>query len=411
MALIVQKYGGTSVGDLGRMRNVARRVARTRQEGNDVVVVVSAMAGETDRLIQLAYQVCENPDLREYDSLIATGEQVSVALLAIILQSMGIPAKSFLGPQVRIITDSVFSKARIQDVEIRRLQKELRAGTVPVVAGFQGVDKEGNTTTLGRGGSDTTGVALAAALKADVCEIYTDVEGVYTTDPSICPEARKLSRITYDEMLELASLGAKVLQIRSVEFAKKCNVPIHVRSAFSDKSGTFVTKEDDKMERVLVSGVTYNKSEARITVVRVPDKPGTASRIFTPISDANIVVDMIIQNTSADGYTDLTFTVPKADFKKALKLVKKTAEEIKAQEVLADENIAKVSIVGAGMVSHAGVASKMFTALAKEGINILMISTSEIKISCVVDAKYGELAARVLHQAFGLDKGELRKEL
>jgi len=408
--LIVQKYGGTSVADLSRIRNVARRVARSRQEGNDVAVVVSAMAGETDRLIQLAYQVCENPDLRETDALISTGEQVSVALLAITLQSMGIPAKSFLSLQVRILTDSAFSKARIRNVEVKRLQKELQAGTVPVVAGFQGVDQNGNITTLGRGGSDTTAVALAAALKADVCEIYTDVEGVYTTDPSICPEARKLPHITYDEMMEMASLGAKVLQIRAVEFAKKYNVPIHVRSSFSDKSGTLVAKEDEKMERVLVSGVTYNKNEARITVVRVPDKPGIASKIFTPISEANIVVDMIIQNNSADGYTDLTFTVSKADFKRALKLVKKTAEAIKAQEVLADENIAKVSIVGAGMVSHAGVASKMFTALAKENINIIMISTSEIKISCVVDAKYGELAARVLHQAFSLDKGELRKQ-
>lgn len=410
MALIVQKYGGTSVGDLQRIRNVARRVVKTCQEGNDVVVVVSAMAGETDRLIQLATQGSDTPDLREYDALISTGEQVSGALLAIILNSMGYPARSFLGPQIRILTDNAFSKARIQKVEIKRLQKELKAGRIPVVAGFQGVDKEGHITTLGRGGSDTTGVALAAALGADVCEIYTDVEGVYTTDPNICPDARKLARITYDEMLELASLGAKVLQIRSVEFAKKYNVPIHVRSSFSEKSGTFVIKEEEKMEKVLVSGVTYNKNEARITVVRVPDKPGTASRVFTPISDANIVVDMIIQNTSAEGYTDLTFTVPKADFKKALKLVKKTAEEIKAQEVLADENIAKVSIVGAGMVSHAGVASKMFTALAKENINILMISTSEIKISCIVEAKYGELAARVLHQTFGLDKGELRKE-
>jgi len=410
VALIVQKYGGTSVGDLSRIRNVARRVAKTRQEGNDVVVVVSAMAGETDRLIQLAYQASDNPDLREYDALISTGEQVSMALLAITLHAMGVPSKSFLGPQLRIITDNAFAKARIQRVEIKRLRQELKAGIIPIVAGFQGVDKNGNITTLGRGGSDTTGVALAAALKADVCEIYTDVEGVYTTDPNICPEARKISRITYDEMMEMASLGAKVLQIRSVEFAKKYNVPIHVRSSFSEKSGTFIIKEDEKMERVLVSGVTYNKNEARITVVRVPDKPGIASRIFTPISDANILVDMIIQNNSADGYTDLTFTVPKADFKKALKLVKKAAEEIKAQEVLADENIAKVSIVGAGMVSHAGVASKMFTALAKENINILMISTSEIKISCVVDAKYGELAARVLHQAFGLDKGELRKE-
>jgi aspartate kinase len=410
VALIVQKYGGSSVADLSQIRNVARRVARTRQEGNDVIVVVSAMAGETDRLIQLAHQVCESPDLRETDTLISTGEQVSVALLAITLESLGIPAKSFLGPQVRIITDNAFSKARIRNVEVKRLQKELQAGHIPVVAGFQGVDKDGNITTLGRGGSDTTGVALAAALKADVCEIYTDVEGVYTTDPNICPEARKLPRITYDEMMELASLGAKVLQIRAVEFAKKYNVPIHVRSSFSDKSGTLVSKEDEKMERVLVSGVTYNKNESRITVVRVPDKPGIASRVFTPISDAHIVVDMIIQNNSADGYTDLTFTVPKGDFKKALKLVKKTAEEIKAQEVLADENIAKVSIVGAGMVNHAGVASKMFTALAKENINILMISTSEIKVSCVVDAKYGELAARVLHQAFGLYKGELRKE-
>jgi aspartate kinase len=410
VALIVQKYGGTSVADLSRIRNVARRVARTRQEGNDVVVVVSAMSGETDRLIQLACQVCENPDLRECDALISTGEQVSVALLAITLQSMGIPAKSLLSLQVRILTDSAFSKARIRNVEVKRLHKELQAGTIPVVAGFQGVDQNGNITTLGRGGSDTTAVALAAALKADVCEIYTDVEGVYTMDPNICAEARKLPLITYEEMMEMASLGAKVLQIRAVEFAKKYNVPLHVRSSFSEKSGTLVTKEDEKMERVLVSSVTYNKNEARITVVRVPDKPGIASRIFAPISDANIVVDMIIQNNSADGYTDVTFTVSKADFKKALKLVKKTAEAIKAQEVLADENIAKVSIVGAGMVSHAGVASKMFTALAKENINIVMISTSEIKISCVVDAKYGELAARVLHQAFGLDKGELRKQ-
>jgi aspartate kinase len=411
MALIVQKYGGTSVGDLSRIRNVARRVAKTRQEGNEVVVVVSAMSGETDRLIQLALQASDNPELREYDALISTGEQVSAALLAITLHAMGVPAKSLLGPQLRIVTDNAFSKARIQKVEVKRMQKELQAGVIPIVTGFQGVDKNGNITTLGRGGSDTTGVALAAALRADVCEIYTDVEGVYTTDPNICPEARKLSSITYDEMMEMASLGAKVLQIRSVEFAKKYNVPIHVRSSFSEKSGTFVVKEGEKMERVLVSGVTYNKNEARITVVRVPDQPGIASKLFSPISNANIVVDMIIQNSSAEGYADMTFTVPKADFKKALKLVRNTAEEIKAQEVRADENIAKVSIVGAGMVSHAGVASKMFTALAKENINILMISTSEIKISCVVEGKYGELAARVLHQAFGLDKGELRKGL
>ncbi len=410
MALIVQKYGGTSVADLNRMRNVARRVAKTRQEGNEVVVVVSAMAGETDRLLQLAAQTGENPDLREVDNLISTGEQVSVALLALTLNSLGVPAKSFLGSQIRIITDNAFGKARIQKIEVQRLQKELQEGRVPVVAGFQGVDHEGNITTLGRGGSDTTGVAIAAALKADMCEIYTDVDGVYTTDPNICPEAQKLAQITYDEMMEMASLGAKVLQIRSVELAKKYNVPIHVRSSFSDKPGTIVTKEVERMEKVLVSGVTYNKNEARITIVRVPDKPGIAARIFNPISEANIVVDMIIQNSSADGYTDLTFTVPKADFKKTLKLVKKTAEEIKAQEVLADENIAKVSIVGAGMVNHPGVAAKMFAALAKENINIMMISTSEIKISCVVEAKYGELAVRVLHKAFGLEKKELKKE-
>jgi aspartate kinase len=410
VALIVQKYGGTSVGDIARIRNVANRAAKTRREGNDVVVVVSAMSGETDRLIRLAQQACETPDLREYDSLISTGEQVSAALLAITLQSMGVPAKSFLGPQIRILTDSAFSVARIEDVETKRLRKALKAGFIPIVTGFQGVDPAGNITTLGRGGSDTTGVAVAAALKADVCEIYTDVDGVYTTDPNICPDARKISRISYDEMMEMASLGAKVLQIRSVEFAKKYNVPIHVRSSFNDKSGTWVVKEDEKMEKVLVSGVTLNKNEARVTILGVPDRPGIASKIFTPISDAHIVVDMIIQNSSADGLTDLTFTISKVDLKRALKLVKKTAEEIKAREVLMDENIAKVSIVGAGMVSHAGVASKMFNALSKENINILMISTSEIKISCVVEAKYAELAARVLHQAFALERGELKKE-
>jgi aspartate kinase len=410
VALIVQKYGGTSVGDLARIRNVAQRVAKARREGNDVVVVVSAMAGETDRLIRLAQQASEVPDLREYDSLISTGEQVSAALLAITLQSMGFPARSFLGPQIRILTDSAFSVARIQKVETARLRRELKAGRIPIVTGFQGVDAEGNITTLGRGGSDTTGVAVAAALKADVCEIYTDVDGVYTTDPNICPDARKISRISYDEMMEMASLGAKVLQIRSVEFAKKYNVPIHVRSSFNDKSGTWVVKEDEKMEKVLVSGVTLSKNEARVTISRVPDRPGVASKIFTPISDAHIVVDMIIQNTSSDGYTDMTFTIPKGDLKRALKLVKKTAEEIKAQSVMADENIVKVSIIGAGMVSHAGVASKMFGALAKENINIMMISTSEIKISCVVEAKYGELATRVLHQAFGLEKGDLKKD-
>ncbi len=410
MALIVQKYGGTSVGDLERIRNVANRVAKTRKEGNDVLVVVSAMSGETDRLIRLAQQAHEPPDLREYDSLISTGEQVSAALLAITLQSMGIPARSFLGTQIRILTDSAFSGARIQEVETKHLRRAIKAGIVPVVTGFQGVDQAGNITTLGRGGSDTTGVAVAAALKAQVCEIYTDVDGVYTTDPNLCPDARKLSRISYDEMMEMASLGAKVLQIRSVEFAKKYNVPIHVRSSFNDRSGTWVVKEDEKMEKVLVSGVTLNKNEARVTISGVPDKPGVASKIFTPISDAGIVVDMIIQNSSAEGLADMTFTVPKADIKRALRLVKKTADSLQAREVLADENIAKVSIVGAGMVSHSGVASKMFTALARENINILMISTSEIKISCVVEAKYGELAARVLHQAFGLERGGLKRE-
>ena len=411
MALIVQKYGGTSVGDLGRIRNVARRVIHTQQEGNDVVVVVSAMSGETDRLIQLAYQICDNPNLREYDALISTGELVSITLLALTLHSMGVEAESFSGWQVPIRSDSAFSTARILEIEVRNLRRALKKGRIPVVAGFQGIDPQGNVTTLGRGGSDTTAVALAAALKADICEIYTDVEGVYTTDPHICPDARKLSHITYDEMMELASLGAKVLQIRSVELAKKFNVPIHVRSSFSDKSGTLVTKEDEKMEQVLVSGVTLARNEGRITITRVPDKPGIASKLFTPISDAQIVVDMIIQNKSSeDGFADITFTVPKVDLKKTLKLVKKTAEEIGAQEVRADENIAKVSIVGAGMRSHAGVAAKMFTALAQENINIMMISTSEIKISVVIEAKYGELAARVLHKAFGLAKGGLTKE-
>ncbi len=399
------------MGDLGRIRNVARRVLRERQEGNEVVVVVSAMSGETDRLIQLAHQICDNPDLREYDALISTGELVSIALLAITLRSMGIPARSFSGWQVPIRSDSAFSTARIEDIDVKTLKKSLKKGEVPVVAGFQGIDRQGNVTTLGRGGSDTTGVALAAALKADMCDIYTDVEGIFTTDPNICPDARKLPQITYDEMMELASLGAKVLQIRSVELAKKFNVPIHVRSSFSDKSGTIVTKEDEKMERVLVSGVTLTKNEGRVTITRVPDKPGVASKLFTPISDAQIVVDMIIQNkTTEDGYADITFTVPKVDLKKTLKLVKQASEEIGAQEVLADENIAKVSIVGAGMRSHAGVAAKMFTALAQENINIMMISTSEIKISVVIGAKYGELATRILHKTFSLEKGEHRKE-
>ena len=410
MALIVQKYGGTSVGTIERIRNVARRAIKTKEQGHSVIVVVSAMAGETDRLIGLAQQITDLPDEREYDVLVSTGEQVSVALLAITLHSMGNSAVSFLGHQIKIQTDSAFSKARILNIDSERIMNSLDHGTIVIVAGFQGVDEDNNITTLGRGGSDTTAVAVAAALNADVCEIYTDVDGVYTTDPNICSDARKLEKISYDEMLEMASLGAKVLQIRSVELAKKYNVAIHVRSSFSDNTGTIVTKEDEEMEKVMVSGVTYNQNEAKITILRVPDKPGVASKIFTPITEANINVDMIIQNTSTDGYADLTFTVPKADFKKALGIVQKTAKELNAVDVLSDPNIAKVSIVGAGMRSHAGVASKMFTVLANVGVNIMMISTSEIKISCVIDAKFTELAVRVLHETFELSKSDVSQE-
>ncbi len=404
MALVVQKYGGTSVGDLERIRRVAQRVVDCYNRGNDVVVVVSAMAGETDRLVNLAQQITPQPSEREYDVLVSTGEQVSVALLSMALHNLQVDAVSFLGYQVKIVTDSAHSKARILRIETEELQRALQEKRIAIVAGFQGVDEDNNITTLGRGGSDTTAVALAAALNADVCEIYTDVEGVYTTDPAICPEARKLKKISYDEMLEMASLGAKVLQTRSVEFAKKYGVRVHVLSSFTQAPGTFVTKEDEEMEKVVVSGVTYNKNEAKVTVQRVPDKPGTAFKIFGPIAEANIVVDMIIQNVSADGYTDLTFTVPKADCKKALEIVRAVARDIGSQDVTVDEHIAKVSIVGVGMRSHAGVATKMFKVLADEGINIMMISTSEIKISCVIDAKYTELAVRVLHQAFELDK-------
>ena len=410
MALVVQKYGGTSVGDIERIRNVARRVVDSYNQGNDVVVVVSAMAGETDRLVNLVKQMTTNPSEREYDVLVATGEQVSVALLSMALHQLSVDAVSFLGHQVKILTDRAYSKARILRIETKELQKALKDKRVAIVAGFQGVDEDNNITTLGRGGSDTTAVALAAALNADVCEIYTDVEGVYTTDPNICPEARKLNKISYDEMLEMASLGAKVLQTRSVEFAKKYGVRVHVLSSFTQTPGTLVTKEDEEMEQVVVSGVTYNKNEAKVTVIRVPDKPGTASKIFGPIAEANIIVDMIIQNASADGSTDLTFTVQKADMKKALEIVRKVAGEIGAQDVTVDENIAKVSIVGVGMRSHAGVATKTFKVLADEGINIMMISTSEIKISCVIDSKYTELAVRVLHKAFDLDRIGITEE-
>jgi len=411
MALVVQKYGGTSVGDVERIRNVARRILNTKNQGHEVVVVVSAMAGETDKLIRLAQQVIPSPDEREMDVLISTGEQVSIALLAIALKAMGADAKSYLGFQIKIATDSAFGKARIAGIESEKVLNDLKNGRIVVVAGFQGVDESDNITTLGRGGSDTTAVAIAAALKADVCEIYTDVEGVYTTDPNICPKARKLSKISYDEMLEMASLGAKVLQIRSVEFAKKYDVPIHVRSSFNDNPGTIVCKEDKEMERVVVSGVTYNKNEAKIEVMRVPDVPGMAAKIFKPIADANIVVDMIIQTSSTEkGCADVAFTVPKSGFTKTLQIVKEIIKGFGGKEVKFNEDIAKVSIVGVGMRSHSNVATQMFSALAEEGINIQMISTSEIKISCIIDSKYTELAVRALHDAFGLDKPPMTEE-
>jgi len=402
MALVVQKYGGTSMGSIERIRNVAKRVAKTYDAGNDMVVVVSAMSGETNKLVALANEICEFPDLREYDVLVASGEQVSIALLAMCLKSMGYKAKSYHGWQVPIITDSACSKARIEEIPDDNVRADLKDGVIVVVAGFQGIDKEGNVTTLGRGGSDTSAVAMAAAMKADVCEIFTDVDGIYTTDPNICSDARKVEKVSYDEMLELASLGAKVLQIRSVEFAKKYNVDVHVRSSFNENPGTMVTKEDKDMEAVLVSGIAYDKNETKIAVMHVPDKPGIAAKLLTPLSDANISVDMIVQNVSEDGFTDFTFTVTKADFKRALAITKEVSAEVNAKEVLTDENISKISIVGVGMRSHAGVATKMFQALAQEGINIQMISTSEIKVSVVVDAKYTELAVRVLHDAFGM---------
>jgi aspartate kinase len=410
MALVVQKYGGTSVGTVEKIQNVARRVARTYDEGNDMVVVVSAMAGETNKLVALSEQICEFPSEREYDVLVAAGEQVSIALLSMALQSMGYKAKSYLGWQIPIYTDNAFSKARIEEIQETNIREDLQNGTIVVVAGFQGIDREHNITTLGRGGSDTSAVAVAAALKADVCEILTDVDGVYTTDPRIVPEASKMEKVSYDEMLEMASLGSKVLQIRSVEFAKKYNVVVHVRSSLNDNPGTLVMKEDSDMETVLVSGVTYNKDEAKISVLRVPDMPGIAAQIFSPLSTANITVDMIIQNVSHEGSTDMTFTVPRSDFKKALKIVEEVAVKIGAAGVESNESIAKVSIVGVGMRSHSGIASKMFETLSAEGINIQMISTSEIKVSCVVDDKYTELAVRVLHAAFELDKVQVSPE-
>ncbi|MEK6613784.1 MAG: aspartate kinase [Candidatus Binatota bacterium] len=407
MALIVQKYGGTSVGTVERIKNVAKKVVAAKQRGNEVVIVVSAMAGETNRLLALAQQISELPDERERDVLLASGEQVSSSLLSLAIKDLGQPARSFLGHQVRIETDKAYGKARIKSIDSTRIKRALKAGEIVVVAGFQGVDEEDNITTLGRGGSDTSAVAMAAALQADVCEIYTDVEGVFTTDPGICPKARKLDRISYEEMIEMASTGAKVLQIRSVELAKNFAVPVHVRSSFSEAEGTWVIEEDKSMDSVLVSGVTYDKDEAKITLLKVPDRPGLAAQIFSPIAEAHIVVDMIIQNASEDGTTDLTFTVSKADYKKAISLVEKTASAIQAKGIKVDPNIAKVSIVGVGMRTHAGVAAKMFRVLAREGINIEMISTSEIKISVVIGEKQMERAVRVLHEEFIEKQGNL----
>lgn len=402
MALIVQKYGGTSVGDTEKIRRVVRRVIETKKQGNDMVVVLSAMAGETNKLISLAHQITEDPDLRELDVLVSTGEQITISLFAIAAKTMGNDARSFLGHQVRILTDNAYGKARIADVDTSPIRENLRQGCIVVIAGFQGIDADGNITTLGRGGSDTTAVAVAAALDADLCEIFTDVEGVFTADPNVCPDARKIDRISYDELLEMASLGAKVMEIRSVEFAKRYNVPLHIRSSFNNNPGTMVVQEEKEMEDRAVTGVTYNKSEARITLTKVPDKPGIAARIFTPISDANIAVDMIIQNTRASDLTDLTFTVPRADFRKAMEIVQRLGKEIGCERVMGDENIAKVSLIGLGMRNHVGIAGKMFGTLAAHNINIMMISTSEIKISAIIDEKYTELAVRVLHDAFEL---------
>ena len=400
MALVVQKFGGTSVADVDRIRSVAERVAASRARGDQVVVVVSAMAGETNRLLGLARAIAPTPDERESDALVATGEQVTAALAALALQQVGVPARSFLGHQVRIETDSAYGRARIVRVDVERLQQTLAAGTVAVVAGFQGVDGEGRITTLGRGGSDTSAVALAAALGAEACEIYTDVDGVFTSDPRIVPRARKLERISYDEMLELASLGAKVLQIRSVEFAKRYHVPVHVRSSFNQEEGTWVVEEEATMNEVSVAGIAHDGDQAKLTLLQVPDHPGVAALLFGPIARANIIVDMIVQNVSEKGATDVTFTVPRGDYEKARALAEGVAREIGAQGVTSELNVAKVSIVGVGMRTHAGIAARMFDVLAAESINIQMISTSEIKVSVVIDAKYTELAVRALHDAF-----------
>ena len=404
MALIVQKYGGTSVGDTDRMKNVARRCLAAQAAGHDVVVVVSAMSGETNRLLKLVAQITDRPSEREQDVVVATGEQVSIGLVAMAIQAQGGLATSFLGHQVQIVTDNVFSKARIKRIDAERIVELLKQKHIVVVAGFQGQDEQGNVTTLGRGGSDTTAVALAAALKADACEIYTDVDGVYTTDPNVCPAARKLERISYEEMLDLASVGAKVLQIRSVEFAMKYKVPLWVKSSFTDDPGTLVCEEDKSMENVVVSGIAYDKNEAKIAISGVPDVPGVAAKIFGALDEQNIVVDLIVQTASRDGRTDLSFTVGKTDLAKAREVVERVTKDIHAGGLETDGDVAKVSIVGVGMRNHSGVAAKMFQILASEGINIQLISTSEIKVSCLIQSKYTELAVRALHTAFGLDK-------
>lgn len=406
MALIVQKFGGTSVGSVERIEQVADKVKKFRDAGDDLVVVLSAMSGETNRLIDLAKAISgdQQPLPRELDVIVSTGEQVTIALLAMALNKRGVPAVSYTGSQVRILTDSAHTKARILQIDDQKIRTDLKAGRVVVVAGFQGVDEHGNITTLGRGGSDTTGVALAAALKADECQIYTDVDGVYTTDPRVVPVAQRLDKITFEEMLEMASLGSKVLQIRAVEFAGKYNVPLRVLHSFKEGPGTLITiDEEESMEQPIISGIAFNRDEAKLTIRGVPDTPGVAFKILGPVSDANVEVDMIVQNVSHDNTTDFTFTVHRNEYDAALKILQNTASEIGAREVVGDTKIAKVSIVGVGMRSHAGVASRMFGALAEEGINIQMISTSEIKVSVVLEEKYLELAVRALHTAFELD--------
>jgi aspartate kinase len=407
MALLVQKFGGSSVADAEKIMNVARRVA-ANASGNQMIVVVSAMGKTTDGLLALARQISTTPDLREMDMLLSTGEQVTIALLALALQSLGLRARSFTGPQVGMRTDHSHTQARITQIDADRVRRALDAGQIAIVAGFQGLSDEDEITTLGRGGSDLTAVALAAALKADVCEIYTDVDGVYTADPNIVPDARKLARVSYDEMLELASLGAKVLQTRSVEFAKKYDVTVHVRSTFRPDPGTLVTKEEAGMEQAVVTGVTHDRSQAKISILRVPDRPGIAARVFGAISAKNIVVDMIVQNISQDGYTDMSFTLPRGDHARAVADLSEVVREIGARGIVHDERVAKVSIVGVGMRSHSGVASTMFATLAREGINIQMISTSEIALSCVIEDKYAELAVRSLHDAFDVARGASR---